>query len=284
MRTNPVNEVIVKKPENVNQPYVRDHQWNGYVVWPLQYAIVGRQAEMVKMLLAAGADPSAHRQILFDAIDTGQVKIAQMLLQRGADPGVTRHRGWLEDPAFNRLARSFGFDVREVDVRPVKWPAIVDAARGNHNAPDDPQRVARLIKQGHDVNVRDYKGKTALHRASQAGFAKITKLLLDNGADIEAKSNEGDTPLFDAAFYGRTEQVKFLVEQGAKIEACNDREETPMFAAVRGGQAVSVRTLVELGASPMAVNAKGQSVLDVAQRSRKSGIDEVRTVLSQLVQ
>ncbi|MGI9519751.1 MAG: ankyrin repeat domain-containing protein, partial [Pirellulaceae bacterium] len=193
-----VNAVINRDPEAADRAWIRDHPWNGYLVYPLQYAVVGKQLDMAELLLDHGAN-AAHPQILFDAIDTGQLKITDLLLAHGADPKTTRHRSWLEDPAFNALARRHGHDIREVDVPPQKWPEIVDAARGNHNAPDDPARVARLIQRGHDVCVRDYKGKTALHRASQAGFLNISKLLLENGADIEARSHDGETPLFDAA-------------------------------------------------------------------------------------
>ncbi len=274
-----VNEVLKHNPAAADRAYQRDHQWNGYLVYPLQYAIVGQQLDMVERLLDHGTNAAAHPQILFDAIDTGQAKIAELLLAHGTDPKATRHRGWLEDPTFNLLARRYGHDIREVDVPPQQWPEIVDAARGNHNAPDDPARVARLIRRGQDVNVRDYKGKTALHRASQAGFAKITELLLDHGADIEARSHDGETPLFDAAFHGRTRHLELLVARGANVEARNLREETPLFAAVRGGQADAVRKFTELGASLDAVNNKGQTVGDVASRSSKIGIESVRKVL-----
>ncbi|MCG8408190.1 MAG: ankyrin repeat domain-containing protein [Phycisphaerales bacterium] len=271
-----VDASIRDEPGVADRAYVREHRWNGYEVWPLQYAIVGGQRTIVKRLLDAGANPSASPKILFDAIATVQPDVAEMLLAVGADPRPTKHRGWFENPTFNALARRYGHDIREVDVPPEKWPEIVDACRGNHNAPDDPQRVAGLIKQGHDVDVRDYKGKTALHRASQAGFLKTSKLLLEHGANIEARSYEGETPLFDAAFYGRIEQIELLVAHGADVEARSDDEETPVFAAVRGGRAASLKKLCELGAELHPVNAKGKSAWEspVVRRrsaSRKSG-------------
>ena len=94
----------------------------------------------------------------------------------------------------------------------------------NHNASDDPNRVMPLTQQEHDVNVRDYKGKKALYRASKAGFLKITQLLIENGSNLEARSYEGETHLFDGAFYGRTELIKLLVTSGADIEAKNHQE------------------------------------------------------------
>ncbi|MEM7316574.1 MAG: ankyrin repeat domain-containing protein [Planctomycetota bacterium] len=263
-----------------NRPYVRKHRWNPYTAWPLQYAVVGDNNAIVNALLASGADASADPAILFDAISIGDLRSAKLLLAAGADPIATRHRDWFEQPRFNALARKFGHDIREVDFPPEKWPEIVDASRGNHNAPDDPQRIQCLIDAGHDVNIRDYKGKTALHRAAQAGFLKITRLLIASGADLEARSHKRETPMFDAAFYGRVETLHMLAKAGANLEARDEREETPAFAAVRGGQVESLKALVKLGADVDAVNQKGQSVRDVADRSNKSGINDVRKWLA----
>ena len=278
-----INKILTGDPKTAGRAYVREHRWNGYIVWPLQYAIVGQQPAVVRRLLTAGADPSASPNILFDAINTEQLASTELLLAAGADPRSTKHRDWFENPEFNTLARKYGHDIQEIDVPPEKWPKIVDACRGNHNAPDDPSRVIALIESAHDVNVRDYKGKTALHRASQAGFLNITKLLLQHGADIEAKSNEGETPLFDAAFYGRVEQIEWLIACGADIEANNNNEETPVFAAVRGGQAAALRKLHAFGATIDPVNVKGKSASDIAHRSKKIGISEVRQVFQEII-
>lgn len=257
-----------------NRPYVREHRWNSYQIWPLQYAIAGKQLGTFQTLLNSGAAADADPRILFDAIDTSQIKMAELLLAAGADPLASQHRDWWESPKFNALARRFGHSIQENDLPPQKWPEIVDASRGNHNAPDDPSRVLEFIKAGHDVNVRDYKGKTALHRASQAGFAQISQLLIKHGACLHAESLEGETPLFDAAFYGRVDQIDLLIRLGAKLEHRNLKEETPLFAAVRGGRVESIRQLIKSGADLRAVDAKGKSVRDIAERSKKEGVLE----------
>ena len=277
-----VNRFLRDNPGVVNQPYVREHQWNGYTVWPLQYAIVGRQLPIVTLLLAANADPNGSPHILFDAINTKQLDIADTLLSAGANPRTTSHRGWLVDPEFNELARRYGHVIELGDVPEEKWPELVDACRGNHNMPDDPARVMQLLEQGADINVRDYKHKTPLHRAAQAGFVKISELLLMQGADIEATSDKGETPLFDAAFYGRIAQVELLVKHGANLDARNDTGETPVFAAVRGGQAASLQKLYALGASMDVLNTKGKRIQDIVWRSRKKGIEAVRQLLDDI--
>ena len=119
-------------------------------------------------------------------------------------------RDWLTDPKLATLAKACGHKLSEADFPGEKWPALVDECRGNHNAPDEPRRIRKLLERGSDVNVRDYKGKTALHRAAQAGFLKIPRLLLEHDADLEARNEKGETPLFDAAFHGRCATLRLL--------------------------------------------------------------------------
>lgn len=101
--------------------------------------------------------------------------------------------------------------------------AEVNACRGNHNMPDDPSRVIALLDKEANVNVTDHKGKTALHRAAQAGFVKISKVLIEHGADIEAQDAGGETPLFDALKAGRADTVRLLVDHGASTTVKNRR-------------------------------------------------------------
>ncbi|NKB89087.1 MAG: hypothetical protein GKS06_12800 [Acidobacteria bacterium] len=265
-------------PAAANTPYFREHRFNPYRAWPLQYAIVGGHMPIVELLLSADADANAAPAILFDAIDTDRADIAERLVAAGADPIATGHRGWLTTGKFKRIAQAHGHDVREDDFAPEKWPSLVDACRGNHNAKDDVSRVLPLLA-GSDPDIRDYQGRTALHRASQAGFRQITLLLLDHGADPEALSDNQQTPLFDAAFHGRTPLVSLLLDQGANLEARDSRGETPLFAAIRGGQAGPTRELLERGADLTTSNSRGESPADIARRSRKKGIAQVRALL-----
>ena len=62
------------------------------------------------------------------------------------------------------------------------WPPLVYTYRGNKG--ENPSKVRRLIALGADVDVRNYKGKTALHCTTN--FVQVMKLLLDQGTDMEA--------------------------------------------------------------------------------------------------
>lgn len=192
--------MIDQDPTQVNRAVERDHPWYEYRAFPLQYAIAGKQVAMVKLLLAEGANGVDNPQIIYDAIDTDQHEIVRMLLVAGANPVASQHRDWLAKENYLKMAEAMGHVINPDDFPSQKWPELVDACRGNHNGPDDIERVVPLLELRGNIDVRDYKGKTALHRACQAGFVEITQLLIAQGANLESKSDEGETPIFDAVF------------------------------------------------------------------------------------
>ena len=196
---------------------------------PLAYALSGGCRETVALLLERGAEVRAHdTRMLGIAVGRGCLDLVQMLLEHGADAG----RLPLADPAQNRglaeLAISHGYDVNTG--RP-GWPPLVVASRGDKG--EHPEKIQALLELGANVNVRDYKGKTALHRAATAGFLSSMEVLLANGADINAADDQGDTPLSDAVRAGRVEAVALLLERGADPTAQNQRDISIVTTAKR---------------------------------------------------
>ncbi len=212
---------------------------------PLTYALSGGCSETVAMLLARGAEVRSHSaRMLGIAVGRNRLDLVQMLLEHGADAGQLP----LGDPAKNRalaeLAIAHGYDVNAG--RP-GWPPLVVASRGDKG--EHPEKIQALLELGADVNVRDYKGKTALHRAATAGFLGSMEVLLANGADINAADLQGDTPLFDA---------------------------------VRAGQVEAVALLLERGADAIAENKRGTSVLSTAKRMRNQDAPEITAMLAEV--
>ncbi len=93
--------------------------------------------------------------------------------------------------------------------------------------------------------MTDHKGKTALHRAAQAGFRRIGEVLIKHGANIEAKDDDGETPLFDAVKSAREDTVKLLLKHGASATTANKRGRSVMdFATAAKRPAIRAMTSV----------------------------------------
>ena len=76
--------------------------------------------------------------------------------------------------------------------------------------------VRSIIDKGVDLNMMDNWGYTALSLAAQEGHIEIVKLLIAKGADLSLTGKENLTPLEWATGRGHTEIVKLLKEAGAK--------------------------------------------------------------------
>ena len=129
-----------------------------------------------------------------------------------------------------------GEGVTKNDAESVKWFRKA-AEQGNEKAK---RQLALLKKAGDaDVNAKDNKGETPLHRAARKGKPEDIKALLDRGADIDAKDNFGKRPLHIAASSGKPEAIKVLLDRGADICAKDRNGWTASnHASERGNKAV----------------------------------------------
>ncbi len=255
-----IDAFLTEDPDAVNRPARPDAEPHPRMGWnPIHYAAVGGRLGAVRLLVGHGAEVGEHLPLLLDWAQGNREMIRYLRSQSGA-------RGKTARPS---TQPKIDPNVPAVD-RPdwMGFPLLVDACRGNHNAPDDPGRVRKLLKRGANVNVRDHKQKTPLHRSSQAGFTKITTLLLERGAEMEAADETGRTPLFDAAYHGRAHLVELLLERGANLHHTDRRGETALFAAARRGWQETVEVLLAAGANPAHANAKGKTAADVLGASR----------------
>ncbi|XP_048858508.1 ankyrin repeat domain-containing protein 46-like [Brienomyrus brachyistius] len=89
-----------------------------------------------------------------------------------------------------------------------------------------------LLESGCDPNVRDSRGRTAIHLASARGCVGLCRLLHKFGADLQATDNQGNTALH---LCGHVDIIRFLVSSGLKADICNHNGATPLVLAKRRG-------------------------------------------------
>jgi len=77
----------------------------------------------------------------------------------------------------------------------------------------------RLVgcRQGAQLSMADYDGRTALHIACCEGHVDAVRYLLDLGAPVHVRDRYGDTPLDEAVMFHRPGVVQMLRQTGAHL-------------------------------------------------------------------
>ena len=177
----------------------------------LHAAILRSDLDLVKALLAHGADPNArieqatpvgrssddHALTLqligatsfWQAASYNDLEIMRALLAGGASPGLTTPDGKTAlAVAMERRGRGDG----------------APGQRGAGNEPTILGAVELIVEQHVDVNAVDNEnGNAPLHIAASRGFSSIVQYLVDNGADLHLMNYSGETPLAAATAGGQ---------------------------------------------------------------------------------
>jgi ankyrin repeat protein len=163
-----------------------EHGWR-----PIFHAGLWRQEEIVRMLIAAGADLSAHDgYVLHYAGEVPDNKpIVSLLVQYGA---LDAHVRPTDDLSRQFLAAVFLADI--------------------------PRVRALLSRYPHLANAKDGRGDQPILHAARNGDTEIVRLLIEHGADVNAINPRGHTVLYCAGGHGHVEAVELLLKSGTDVK------------------------------------------------------------------
>jgi serine/threonine-protein phosphatase 6 regulatory ankyrin repeat subunit B len=128
----------------------------------------------------------------------------------------------------------------------------------------DKKTIQTLLKDGVDVNVRDWDDLTALIPAASSGHLDICKLLVKEGIDVNAKDKDGITALMEASIMGHTKIVEFLLDSGAELDATANSEVTALWLASGEGRVPVMKILLNKGADATNTRVDGITALMTA--------------------
>lgn len=135
---------------------------------PLARAVNENETEILKFLLARGAEPNGDNSSVSSytavtrALSHKNRDMARMLIEAHAD--IMRPDGDGKSPVHYAAELGFG-DILKL-----------------------------LAEKGADINARNSQGNTPLHIVAQAGHANIARLLIDRGADVTITNASMNTP------------------------------------------------------------------------------------------
>lgn len=247
---------------------------------PLHVAVERQREDVVRLLLAAGADPNPDSSSydgwtpLLIAARAAAPRLVALLLEAGARTDAwsaaalgdtTRLRSLLaDDPT---LAHARGPN----RATPLHFAATVEAAR-------------LLADAGADLGARDQYGSTPVRAAAYARAVprEVGRFLLERGGEedvflycalgdraavaarldrepalleardphLNASAGRGATPLHLAVSVGDLAMATALLERGADPNARGPEGETPLHYAAQVGDEALARLLLERGADP----------------------------------
>ncbi|MHC4662926.1 MAG: ankyrin repeat domain-containing protein [Planctomycetota bacterium] len=124
--------------------------------------------------------------------------------------------------------------------------------------------IKLLIEIGVDINSRDSRDATLLHRAAKRGDGSFAKYVLERGADFDARDVEMRTPLHLAAIWNKPGIARLLISNGARSDIIDKRGDTPLHYAAHDGYFELVRLLVENHADMNIAGKFGVTPVDIA--------------------
>ncbi|MBR4221686.1 MAG: ankyrin repeat domain-containing protein [Victivallales bacterium] len=214
----------------------------------LAEAVKAGELDKAKGLLLDDAQP-----FLMMACRYGDTEVVRLLLEAGADPtapgkgGLTPATIAAKAGAVECLKLLF-IEKRDLpDKRDLHdhSPMYYAVTGGKLEA------VEYLCQAGANVNtLEEDETWTPLLAAISKGDEAMLKLLLKHGADLDKTASDGHTPLYVAITSGQQKIVEAICWRRRRLDFHWEEGFTPLMTAVDAGNAQVVKTLLDCGANP----------------------------------
>jgi hypothetical protein len=238
----------------------------------LHYAAFCGHVDVLRALLAGGADPSAlaadGRSPLAVAFEEGHHAAAQVIIE------AIEARGGSASSAAASLAAAGGTLARSGATSAAVAYASALAALSDASYAGDVRAVYARIQAGADVNGVDAAGFTPLHRAAAGGNTHVLELLLGAGADVNPRDAAGCTPLHYASLCGSTDAAHMLLQAGADSARRSREGVTPVEVAsmVHGNTAAISKLLTGTYTRAENLDFSHGVALEGELRAKRSGL------------
>jgi ankyrin repeat protein/L-ascorbate metabolism protein UlaG (beta-lactamase superfamily) len=230
---------LVSEKQSLNPGF---DQWGNT---PLLASVSRGRKDAVAYLLDNGADPNATSQnglsALAFAVLGGDPEIVRMLIAGGADVQCADEYGWT---ALHRSAQLLGnVDIAkllvdagaEVDLEDKQGitPLRTAAERGFTDL------VKYLASRGAAIEASDdYFGCTALHVAATKGYDDLAEFLMGAGAALDARDTWGNTPLDCATKHGNAAIADAIRARGGRGAGKNEPASALLSKKLKEGEAI----------------------------------------------
>ena len=235
--------------------------------------------DAVTTLLANGADPRTADQEgntpLHHAARSSDPGVAALLRDAAAETDALNAEGMtplgVACVAGNWRLAKFLLE-RGAKPEPVGGQPVLLAAAATEE--DDPAGVLLLFKHKAKADIRDSRGRNALHEAALAGHVEIVGALLAAGADVQGRDDAGRTPWLEAAHGGHVAALDALAEAGAQANDEDGQGRNALMLACTGDVVppLLVRRLLELGVEADHADQQGKRAVDLAAEAGRWAI------------
>lgn len=111
---------------------------------------------------------------------------------------------------------------------------------------NDVEKVKKLLNSGHDPDMKDNSGYTALHYAARAGHIIILRTLLSRGANPNSQTTSGyTTALHRAAYMGHLESIELLLGHGACAELTDSDGKSALHKCAERGNYICAKLILD---------------------------------------